>query len=121
MLAGLAVALDVAGDFGIPIFLVGGGHAAMGFAAVPEAAIDKDGKAVLGEDEVGSAGDGRVAAPAFEAGSAEESDEKEFGGFVAAGTDFPHDGGALGFGEGVGHGLKFWISRRDCNFLKLRW
>ena len=114
-MAGLTVALDVAGDFGVPIFSVGGRQAAEGFAAVPEAAIDEDGEAVLREDEVGFAGDGRVAAPAFEAGRAEETGEEEFGGFVAAGTDFAHDVGALGFGECVGHCFKFWISRRDCN------
>ena len=100
---GGAIAVDVALDFFEPVFLVGGGHPAMFGAAVPEAAIDENGKAVFGEDEIGATGNGGVAAPAFKARGAEKTDENEFGGFVSAGTNGGHDAGAFGFGECVGH------------------
>ena len=101
---GGAVAVDVALDFFEPIFLVGGGHAAVFGAAVPEAAVDEDGEALFGEDEIRTARNGGVAAPAFEARGAEERDEDEFGGFVSTGTNGGHDAGAFGFGDCVGHG-----------------
>ena len=102
---GGAVAGDVALDFFEPVFLVGGGHAAVLRAAVPEAAVDENGEALFGEDEVRPAGDGDVAAPAFDVRGAEEREEVEFGGFVSTGTNCGHDAGAFGFGEGVGHGM----------------
>ena len=100
---GGSVAGDVAGDFCVPIFLVGGGHAAVFGAAMPEAAVHEDSESLFGEDEIRTARDGGVAAPACEAGGAEEGDEDQFGGFVAAGTDGGHDAGAFGLGEGVSH------------------
>lgn len=60
-----AVAAHVPFDFGGPIFFVGGGHAAVFGTAVPETAVDEDGEALLWESEIGTAGNIRVAAPAF--------------------------------------------------------
>ena len=98
-----AIAFDVALDFFEPVFLVGGRHATVFGAPVPEAAVHEDGEALLAKDKIWTAGDVRMTAPAFEARSAEERDEGEFGGFVSAGTNGGHDAGPFGFGECVGH------------------
>ena len=99
----VAVALDVASDFSVPVFFIRGGHAAMFGAAVPETAVDENGEALFWENEIGPAGEARVAAPAFKFSGAEERNEEELGGLVAAGMDCGHDSRAFGFREGVGH------------------
>lgn len=78
--------------------------------AVPEAAVDEDDRAVLGQDEVGFAGQG----PVFRASDSkavaetmEHGSQGELGPSVAA-ADAGHDGGALGGGEDVGHGKRGW-------------
>lgn len=101
--SGRAVAAHVPLDFSVPVFFIRGGHAAMFGAAVPETAVDENGEALFWENEIGPAGEARVAAPAFEFGGAEERNEEELGGLVAAGTDCGHDSRAFGFREYIGH------------------
>ena len=59
------VAGDVAGDFLTPELFVGLGNGVLGATsvAVPEAAVDEDDGAVLGQDEVGGAGETFVIEP----------------------------------------------------------
>lgn len=59
------VAGDVAGHFLTPELLVGLGNGVLGATAVavPEAAVDEDDGAVLGQDEVGGAGEAFVIEP----------------------------------------------------------
>ena len=59
------VAGDVAGHFLTPELLVGLGNGVLGATsvAVPEAAVDEDDGAVLGQDEVGGAGEAAVIEP----------------------------------------------------------
>ena len=66
------VALFVSLDFLEPILSIAGRHSAVFRAAMPEAAVDKNGDALFCEHEIGSAWDGAVTAPAFDAGGAEE-------------------------------------------------
>ena len=66
------VARPVAGDFVFPIFAVTMGHAAVPAAAVPEAAVHKDGEALAREDEVGAAWERLVPTPAGDAGGAQD-------------------------------------------------
>ena len=72
-------------------------------AAVPEAAVNEDGKALAAKDEIGMAGHGLVPAPAGDAGGAEDGRQLQFGGFVAARADGSHDLAALLLCEHVGH------------------
>jgi hypothetical protein len=44
-------------------------------AAVPKAAVNEDGEALAAEDEVGTAGQGLVPAPASDASGAEDGDQ----------------------------------------------
>ncbi len=59
------VAGDVAGDFLAPECFVGLGNDVFGATAVavPEAAVDEDDGAVLGQDEIGGAGEALVIEP----------------------------------------------------------
>ena len=101
----LAVALAVAGDFGVPEGAVGFRAPVVSGAAMPVTAVNKKGEALRGEDEVGPAGEFAVAPPAGDAAGAEDGDEAQLRVLVAGGADAGHDGGALGFGEDVRHRL----------------
>lgn len=59
------VAGDVAGHFLTPELLVGLGNGVLGATsvAVPEASVDEDDGAVLGQDEIGGAGESAVIEP----------------------------------------------------------
>jgi hypothetical protein len=70
--AGYATVADaVVCDFALPVFAISLGHATVPAAAVPEAAIHKDRKALAGKDEVGAAWERLVPAPTGNAGGAE--------------------------------------------------
>lgn len=72
-------------------------------ATVPEAAVDEDGEAEFGENEIWFTEERLVAAPAGDTGRAHEGDEPQFGGFIALAANTRHDGGALFTGEDIGH------------------
>jgi len=62
---------------------------------VPETAVNEDSQALTAENEVGAAGERLVAAPAGDASVAQDGNQLEFGGFIAARADSGHDLGAL--------------------------
>jgi len=70
---------------------------------VPEAAVDEDGDAELGENEIGFAGERAVPPPAGDVGGAHEGDQAKLGVFVTRAANTRHDGGAFFAGEDVGH------------------
>jgi hypothetical protein len=70
---------------------------------VPEAAVHEDGEARMAESEIGAAGDWLVSPPAIDTGGAENGDQLQFGGFVAAGEDGGHDLAAFLLRKYVGH------------------
>ena len=85
-----AVALAVAGDFGVPEFAVGFWAAVMNRASVPVTSVNKESDALGGKHEVGFAGEFAVAPPACDAVRAKNGDEAEFGVFVASAADAGH-------------------------------
>lgn len=84
------VAIDVATDLGFPELGVGGRFAVALGAAVPEAAVDEEGDAELGEHEVRFAGKRPVAAPALDAVFAEEPDHALFSAGVPLAANVRH-------------------------------
>ena len=85
------IAGAVAGDFVPPVFAVSPGHAAMPWAAVPEAAVNEDGQALTSENEVGTAGERLVPPPAGDAGGAQNGHQFQLSFFVSTGVDGGHD------------------------------
>jgi len=63
-LGGRLIAGNVARDFALPILAVVLRHTAVVPAAVPEAAVNEDGKSGASENEIGTAGEWLVATPA---------------------------------------------------------
>lgn len=100
---GFTVAFHIPGDLGIPIFPVAGGHAAVLFAAVPEAPIDEYGDSLFRKYKIRPSGNRSVTAPAFDPGGAKKANENEFRRFVSARTNCRHDAGTLGLVESIGH------------------
>jgi len=100
----IVVALSVAAEFGEPVCAVAARLAAVLRATMPEAAVNEDGEALAPKDEIGMAWHGLVSAPAGDAGSAEDGNQLQLGGFVAARADRGHDLAALLLCEYVGHG-----------------
>lgn len=87
------------------------------FMTVPEAAMDEDDRAVLGQDEVGFAGEGpviRAADGEAEAEAVEHGAQDELGPGVAA-ADAGHDCGTFGGGEDIGHGRRGGIQYQTRN------
>jgi hypothetical protein len=66
------ISRGVRSDFGAPVMQPTAWHPAVPAAAVPEAAVDKDGEALAGKDEVGVAWERLVAAPTGDAGGAKD-------------------------------------------------
>ena len=91
------------------------------FMAVPEAAVDEDDLAVLGQDEVGFAGEGPVFGAAdgeAEAEAVEHGAQGELRPGVAT-VDAGHDRGAFGGGEDIGHGSRsFGVEKFGGKFEK---
>lgn len=105
---------SVGRDFGQPEVGVGFRHgriAATG-VAVPEAAVDEDDGAVLGEDDVGSAGELALQAEAQAAGE-QELAHQDFGLGVPA-LDGSHASAALFGGHRVGHVLITIFGSENC-------
>lgn len=92
----------IAGDFGEPEFRVLLGLCAVDRAAVPEAAVDEDGEAKFGKNEIGFTGEPTVSPPAGDADSTHDRDQTELGVFVTGAANARHDGGAFFAGENVG-------------------
>jgi hypothetical protein len=101
--ANATVAGAITGYFALPVFAVSKRNAAMPRAAVPEAAVNEDGQSLTPEDEVGTAGERLLAAPAGDAGGAQDGDQLQFGGFIAMRANRGHDLGPLFLCENVGH------------------
>ena len=98
------VAGDVAGHFLTPELFVGLGNGVLGATpvTVPEAAIDEDDGAVLGQHEVGGAGESAVIEPVAVATSPQFAPDGPLRTGVP-GTDAGHVVGALGWGHSVRH------------------
>lgn len=101
------VAGDVAGHFLMPELFVGLWNCVLGATsmAVPEAAVDEDDGAVLGEDDVGGAGESAVVEPVAVAPSPQFAPDGPLRGRVP-GTDVGHTVVPLGGGHRVGHRLQ---------------
>ena len=122
-----AVAGAVGGNLVAPEGRVGLGPGGVERAAVPETAVDEDGESACAEDEVGFYAEFFLpqafnfplerssSPPAGDAVGAKDRDEPQLGGRVAARADGRHDGGALSFGENVGHGTERATRRRVDN------
>ena len=98
------VAGDVAGHFFTPELFVGLGNGVLGATpvAVPEAAVDEDDGAVLGQHEVGGAGESAVIEPVAVAPSPQFAPDGPLRGGVP-GTDAGHVVRPLGGGHSVRH------------------
>ena len=98
------VAGDVGGDFLLPEGGVGLWFHVLGTTAVavPEAAVDEDDGAVLGQHEVGGAGESAVIEPVAVATSPQFAPDGPLRTGVP-GTDAGHVVGALGWGHSVRH------------------
>lgn len=72
-------------------------------APVPETPINKNSELDLPKNKIRFAKYQMVTSPARNAIQPKQSDQCEFGGFVAPSTDQRHHLGTLGFGENVRH------------------
>ena len=88
-----------------PILRIGLRPSAVFRATVPEAAVDKNGQADRGQDEVRAAGQRLVTPPARDVGGAQDGREFQLCVLVAAGFDGGHDLAALYLCENVGHAV----------------
>lgn len=71
--------------------------------SVPEAAVDEDGDATLGESEVRPAGQIDLSSPTGQSAISEEPHNNGLCGFVAAPSNLPHDSRAFRAVNGVDH------------------
>ena len=69
----LGVAVPITAEFGKPVGAVGGRLAAVLWTAVPEAAVNENGKALAAEHKIGAAGERLVPTPAGDASGAKGS------------------------------------------------
>jgi len=76
-------------------------------ATVPEATIDKNGKALSTENEIGAAKERQMAPPPFNTVLFQYSHQSEFSFLVTTRTDGGHDFTAVQFCENVRHAQKF--------------
>jgi hypothetical protein len=99
----IVVAFSVAAELGEPVCTIAARLAAVLWATVPETAVNEDGKALAPKDEIGTAWQRLMAAPAGDAGGTKDGRELKFGVFIAARADGCHDLAALCLCEYVGH------------------
>jgi hypothetical protein len=99
-----SVSRAVSGDLALPILSVSLGHSAVPTAAMPKAAVHKDGEALLAENEIGLSGQRLLATPARDAVGAENGGELEFRVFVAVRTNRRHYLRPLLLAENICHG-----------------
>jgi len=98
-----AIPRPVTFDLGFPKRGAGLGPGGVFGAPVPEAAINKHGKALLGENEVRLARQFGAPAPARDAVCPENLNQPQLGALVARTPDAGHHLGSLLLGEGVWH------------------
>jgi len=99
-----AVSFSVSGNFRIPKAKPGLWHPTVPAAAMPETPINKNCEACFAENEVRTAREWLVSAPAFYPGGAEDRGQLKLSGFVPFGANGCHLQGPLFLSDRVGHG-----------------
>jgi hypothetical protein len=89
------VAGDIAKEFLAPEGAIVFGHGAVFGAAVPKAAINENGEALFGENEVGFAKQREPSTPTCKPMQSENLYQPQLGAFIAGTTHSRHNFGAL--------------------------